>query len=91
MSYTVKINTNNYTPEGIPIVNSHTISGNVTSNGTPVADAAIKIVEPDINDEGEGTTDAGGNFVVQIHEDTMHHVFVNGIDSQLVKVDTSGR
>jgi hypothetical protein len=89
MSYTVKIDTNNYTPEGIPIVTSHTISGSVTSAGTPVGDAAIKIVEPDVNDEGEGTTDAAGRFIVHINEDTMHHVFVNGVDSQLVKVDTS--
>ncbi|MFM2387943.1 MAG: hypothetical protein RL660_2700 [Bacteroidota bacterium] len=88
MGYTVTIHTTEHTPEGIPIVRSHTITGKVTEGGSPVAGAEIVIIEPDVNDEGSGQTDANGEFRVQIHEDTMHHVYVNGIDSQLVKVIT---
>jgi hypothetical protein len=87
MAYVVKIFTDEY-EDGIPVVRSHTITGNVQEGGRNVVDAEIRIIEPQVRDEGSGRTDRDGNFGVRIHEDTMHHVFVNGIECQLVKVIT---
>jgi hypothetical protein len=87
MAYVVKIFTDEY-DGGIPVARSHTIEGNVQEGGRNVPDAEIRIIEPEVRDEGSGRTDRDGNFSVRIHEDTMHHMFVNGIDSQLVKVIT---
>jgi hypothetical protein len=87
MAYVVRIDTDEY-DGNIPVVRSHTIAGNVTEGGRNVVGADIRIIEPEVGDEGSGRTDNNGNFTVRIHEDTMHHVYVNGIDSQLVKVIT---
>jgi hypothetical protein len=87
MAYIVQIFTEEY-EDGIPVVRSHTINGNVQEGGRNVVGAEIRIIEPEVNDQGNGRTDNNGNFSVRIHEDTMHHVFVNGIDCQLVKVIT---
>ena len=90
MNYNVKINTNEYLPDGTPLVRSLTITGTITdNNGLPVGGANIEIIEPHINDIGIGTSEPNGTFVVVVGDDTMHHVWVNGEDVQLLKVLTN--
>ncbi|MFM2193043.1 MAG: hypothetical protein RLZZ118_2000 [Bacteroidota bacterium] len=88
MSIKVTINTNEHLPDGTPLVRSHTINGSVTLDGAPYPDVYIEIIEPDINDIGTGNADGRGNFSIQVHDDTLHHVWIDGQDVQLVKVLT---
>ncbi|XZF12914.1 carboxypeptidase-like regulatory domain-containing protein [Chitinophagaceae bacterium MMS25-I14] len=87
MNYKVIIETDEFMPDGTPLLRTYAIRGRVTdANNHPVANAPVRIVEPDINDIGEGMTGEDGSFVVIIHDDTLHHIYVNGMDVQLVKV-----
>jgi hypothetical protein len=88
MSLTCRINANGYLPDGTPIVRSHTVTGTLFRDGEPYPNAYIEIIEPDIDDIGTGYSDARGNFDIKVGEDTMHHVWVDSQDIQLVKIIT---
>ncbi|PZF71978.1 carboxypeptidase-like regulatory domain-containing protein [Taibaiella soli] len=91
MDYKVTIETGEYLPDGTPLVRSLLINGRVTTpTGDPVGNAAIRIIEPDINDIGEGRSNPDGTFSIRVGDDTTHQVWVNGVMSQLVKVLTKG-
>lgn len=89
MNSSVTINTNEYLPDGTPLVRSLTITGTAyDSAGDPLGGAIMEIIEPDIHDIGRGTSNPDGTFSITVGDDTMHHVWVNGEDVQLVKVLT---
>jgi hypothetical protein len=88
MSLRAIINTNEHLPDGTPLVRSHTITGTILKDGEPYPNVFIQIIEPDIDDVGEGYSDDMGRFVIQVGEDTFHHVWVDRQDIQGVKVLT---
>jgi len=86
-NYNVTIDAGESLPDGTPLVRVFTICGSVTDDkGMPVPNAHVRIIEPDINDIGEGMTDGQGKFVVVVQEDTMHHVYINQVHCSSVKV-----
>jgi len=90
-TYNVIIETEESLPDGTPLVRELIIRGSVTDiKGMPVPNASVRIIEPDINDIGEGMTDGTGKFVVVVQEDTMHHVYINQVHSTTVKVLAKG-
>ena len=91
MDYKVTIETGEYLEDGTPLVRSLQINGRITtSTGDPVGDAAIRIIEPYINDIGEGRSNGDGTFSIRVGDDTAHQVWVNGVMAQMVKVLTKG-
>jgi hypothetical protein len=91
-NYNVVIETFERLSDGTPLVRELIIRGSVTdSKGMPVTNASVRIIEPDINDIGEGMTDGAGKFVVTVGEDTLHHIYINETHCALVKVLASGK
>lgn len=89
--YKVIIETPENLPDGTPLCRDFSVRGAVTDDkGMPVPNASVRIIEPDINDIGEGITDAAGKFTVVVKEDTMHHVFVNECYVCTVKILVKG-
>jgi hypothetical protein len=91
-TYNVIIETVESLPDGTPLVRELIIRGSVTdSKGMPVPNASVRIIEPDINDIGEGMTDGMGKFVITVGDDTMHHVYINEMHCSMVKVLAKGK
>jgi len=91
MDYKVTIETSEYLEDGTPLVRSLLINGKVTTpDGNSVGNAAIRIIEPYINDIGEGVSNPDGTFSIRVGDDTAHQVWVNGVMAQMVKVLTKG-
>lgn len=89
MNYKVQIDTKEALPDGTPLVRSFAISGRVTDmNNHPVPNADIKIIEPYINDIGVGKSNADGTFMINVGDDTMHQIWINGVQAHAVKVLT---
>lgn len=70
------------TQDGIPIAGT-TIHGTITGIKKP---AEIKITQVESNDIGIATTDKNGNFTVTVKHDTMHKIYVNGVEYGKIKI-----
>jgi hypothetical protein len=87
-------------PRNKAIVNSLTVSGSIVSSGGGAATASyastgmvvsnakvkITISQPETGDEASTFTDEKGNFSLTLSRDTLHTIYVNGVEYGQVKL-----
>ena len=81
-----------YRTADLPVVYLHidkeatTLSGTVTANGAPVADAEVKIVSGIV--EYSGTTNAEGKYTFPVYQDNLEYTMTVSKDGYFEKTET---
>ena len=81
-----------YRTADLPVVYLHidkeatTLSGTVTANGAPVADAEVKIASGIV--EYSGTTDAAGKYTFPVYQDNLEYTMTVTKDGYFEKTET---
>lgn len=75
------------TADGVPVVEGKTVAGNIKmKNGMSNAGVTVKIEQKETGDHASDITDANGNFSMVLGHDTIHLVWVNGLEYGKIKI-----
>lgn len=75
------------TADGILIVEGKTVSGSLKmQQGISSAGMMVKIEQKERGDNASAVTDAKGNFSMILGHDTIHKVWVNGLEYGKIKI-----
>lgn len=75
---------------GTPIIDGKTVNGSLFSDKTKKnAFVEVSISQAESGDKGSAITDENGNFSIELNHDTLHTIFLNGVEFGKIKLTES--
>jgi len=72
---------------GTPIIDGKTVNGSLFSDKTKKnAFVEVSVSQAESGDKGSAITDKNGNFSIELNHDTLHTIFLNGVEYGKIKL-----